>query len=329
VRSGVEAAGMDWVLLTDADLQFDLRELEDFLPSAARADLVVGWRILRQDPVNRRLNAAAWNWLVRRMFHLPVRDVDCAFKLVRRDLLQSCALTSGGAMISTELLVKCLAAGVLADYGHATGVDLSPLAVEAARHRGHPDVRRGAIENLPFADDSFDAVTCLDVIEHTADDRASLAELRRVTRPGGLALVTVPAYQSLWSAHDEVNLHFRRYGRGQLEAAAEATGWSWVRGTHFNAMLLAPAAVVRRATRGRARGTQRSDLDLTPAFADRLLELPMAAEARWLRGGRRLACGLSMLAVLRCPVVAPASAPRRGAPLTRRSSTHRHLTTAA
>jgi len=111
VRTGIGAARMDWVLLTDADLQFDLRELEDFLPSAARADLVVGWRILRRDPLNRRVNAAAWNRLVRTMFHIPVRDIDCAFKLVRRDLLQSCALSASGAMISTELLVRCLAAG--------------------------------------------------------------------------------------------------------------------------------------------------------------------------------------------------------------------------
>jgi glycosyltransferase involved in cell wall biosynthesis len=111
VRTGIAAARMPWVFLTDADLQFDLTELEDFLPVAADADIVVGWRIARHDPLNRRLNAAAWNWLVRRMFRLPVRDVDCAFKLVRRDLLQSFPLESTGAMISTELVVKCLAAG--------------------------------------------------------------------------------------------------------------------------------------------------------------------------------------------------------------------------
>jgi glycosyltransferase involved in cell wall biosynthesis len=111
VRTGIAAARMPWVFLTDADLQFDLTELEDFLPVAANADIVVGWRIARRDPLNRRLNAAAWNWLVRRMFRLPVRDVDCAFKLVRRDLLQSFPLEATGAMISTELLVKCLAAG--------------------------------------------------------------------------------------------------------------------------------------------------------------------------------------------------------------------------
>jgi len=111
VRTGIAAARMPWVFLTDADLQFDLSELEDFLTPAANADLVVGWRILRRDPLNRRLNAAAWNWLVRRMFRLPVRDVDCAFKLVRRDLLERFTLEATGAMISTELVVKSLAAG--------------------------------------------------------------------------------------------------------------------------------------------------------------------------------------------------------------------------
>jgi glycosyltransferase involved in cell wall biosynthesis len=111
VRTGIAAARMPWVFLTDADLQFDLTELEDFLPVATDADLVVGWRIARRDPLNRRINAAAWNWLVRRMFRLPVKDVDCAFKLVRRDLVQSFPLEATGAMISTELVVKCLAAG--------------------------------------------------------------------------------------------------------------------------------------------------------------------------------------------------------------------------
>lgn len=111
LRSGIEAARMPWVLLTDADLQFDLRELEDFVEIAQRADAVVGWRILRQDPVHRRLNAAAWNRLVRALFHLPVRDVDCAFKLVRRGLLADVAIHSAGAMISTELMVRLLAAG--------------------------------------------------------------------------------------------------------------------------------------------------------------------------------------------------------------------------
>jgi glycosyltransferase involved in cell wall biosynthesis len=111
VRSGIAAATEPWILLTDADLQFDLDELAGFLPLAERADMVVGWRILRRDPLNRRLNAAAWNWLVRQTCGVPVRDVDCAFKLVRRDLVQPLPLRASGAMVSTELIVHGLAAG--------------------------------------------------------------------------------------------------------------------------------------------------------------------------------------------------------------------------
>jgi glycosyltransferase involved in cell wall biosynthesis len=111
VRSGIGAARMPWIFLTDADLQFNLDQLDAFVPMAADADLVIGWRIARCDPLVRRANAAAWNWLVRRAFELDVRDVDCAFKLMRRDVVAGLELASGGAAISTELLVKALARG--------------------------------------------------------------------------------------------------------------------------------------------------------------------------------------------------------------------------
>jgi glycosyltransferase involved in cell wall biosynthesis len=111
LRSGIEAARQPWILLTDADRQFDLTQLEDFLPFAPDHDLLVGHRVARQDPLGRRVTARAWNALVRVVFGLPVRDVDCAFKLVRRERVANLPLVSSGAMISTELLVRCLADG--------------------------------------------------------------------------------------------------------------------------------------------------------------------------------------------------------------------------
>jgi glycosyltransferase involved in cell wall biosynthesis len=111
LRTGIEAARMPWVLLTDADLQFDLRDLDDFVLLSDSADLVAGRRVLRSDPLRRRVNGVAWSWLVRHMFRLPVTDVDCAFKLIRREILDDLTLTSTGAMISAELLVKSRAAG--------------------------------------------------------------------------------------------------------------------------------------------------------------------------------------------------------------------------
>jgi glycosyltransferase involved in cell wall biosynthesis len=113
VRSGIVASRSEWVLLTDADLQFDLSELRFLLPLACDNDLVAGYRLDRADPVARRLAAHAWNQLMRRTFRVGVRDVDCAFKLVRRDLLEQIPLTSGGAMISTELVARIVAAGAV------------------------------------------------------------------------------------------------------------------------------------------------------------------------------------------------------------------------
>ena len=111
LRSGFDAATMDLVFFTDADNQFDPEQLPALLARLDDADAVVGYRETRRDPMARRLNAAAWNRLVRLLLDVPVRDVNCAFKLFRRDVLMGLALESDGAMINTELLAKLRRAG--------------------------------------------------------------------------------------------------------------------------------------------------------------------------------------------------------------------------
>jgi SAM-dependent methyltransferase len=189
----------------------------------------------------------------------------------------------------------------LVAFGEVSGIELNEDAAEVARSRGHGDVRVGRLEELPWPDASFDLVTCLDVIEHTTDDRATLAELRRVTRPGGTLLVTVPAYPRLWSHHDEANHHFRRYSRPALRAVAAAAGWTLVRESSFNTVLLAPAAAVRLAERRRRSPADGypNDLDRGAGWLNRALEWPLAIEAGWLSRGGTLPFGLSLLAVLR------------------------------
>jgi glycosyltransferase involved in cell wall biosynthesis len=111
LRTGIAAASMPWILLTDADLQFDLGQLAEVTPLAGHYDLVIGRRTPRRDPLYRRVYGHTWNWLVRRLLELPVRDVDCAFKLARRELLQALELRATGAMISPELVARSLARG--------------------------------------------------------------------------------------------------------------------------------------------------------------------------------------------------------------------------
>jgi 2-polyprenyl-3-methyl-5-hydroxy-6-metoxy-1,4-benzoquinol methylase len=192
----------------------------------------------------------------------------------------------------------------LASYGEVTGVDLSEDAAAVARRRGDFDVRIARLEQLPFDDETFDLVTCLDVIEHTPDDIVALRELRRVSKPQGQLMITVPAYQALWSRHDVANHHYRRYSRRSLRAAAQTAGWQIERMTSFNSLLLAPAAVIRLLQRNRpASGDYSTDLRLGRRGLNRLLEQPLRLEARWLAGGRTLPAGLSLLAVVRNPAV--------------------------
>jgi SAM-dependent methyltransferase len=193
----------------------------------------------------------------------------------------------------------------LARFGRPFGVDIDAGSVERARTRGHQAVR-ASVSELPFEDEMFSITTCLDVVEHLDDDRGALRELLRVTEPGGALVVTVPAYQALWSRHDEANQHRRRYGSASLAAAAADAGWTVERSTYFNSLLLPAAAAVRLLERRRRRPAEFSDLELTPARLDPVLELPMRLEAALLRRGARLPAGLSLLAVFRRVAVVPA-----------------------
>jgi SAM-dependent methyltransferase len=188
----------------------------------------------------------------------------------------------------------------LAELGSVTGLELAEASVEAARARGVGEVVAGSVEEMPFDDNSFDLGVSFDVIEHLADEHAALHELRRVVKSGGYLLVTVPAYQWLWSDHDIVNHHYRRYTRASLERAAHEAGWQTISTTHFNSLLL-PAAIAARLTmRWRHSDEPVSDLERTPGGRiNATLEKPLRLEARLIGAGRRIPAGLSLLAVFR------------------------------
>ncbi len=116
LRTGFDAAcasGLDWAFFTDADGQFDMAELVGFLTVAqvTRADLVVGYRVHRADPLVRRVNARMWGWLSNLLVRHGVRDVDCAFKLIRCSVLADLHLTGEAATISPELVAKARRSG--------------------------------------------------------------------------------------------------------------------------------------------------------------------------------------------------------------------------
>ena len=118
--------------------------------------------------------------------------------------------------------------------------------------------------------------------------------------PGGSLLVTVPAYQWLWSGHDEINHHHRRYTRRSLQRVAEQAGWEQMRTTYFNSLLLPVAILLRALDRLNTKTTESSlDLWVPPGPLNWLLERPLALEAALIGRGGRIPAGLSLLAVFR------------------------------
>ena len=130
-------------------------------------------------------------------------------------------------------------------YGQAEGVDISEQAVEFCRQRGLGGVKLGAIEELPFEDQSFDIVTALDVIEHLDDDAAGLQEMRRVLRPGGTLLLFVPAFMFLWGVQDDVSHHRRRYRLPALRKLLEQGGFKVEKASYANITFFVPVLLVR------------------------------------------------------------------------------------
>lgn len=144
--------------------------------------------------------------------------------------------------------VGCGTGSNLAEFSkiaEATGIDMSADALAFCRRRGVERVALSGVERLPFADATFDVVTAMDMLEHTDDDLAALAELRRVLKPDGLLLVTVPAYGFLWSEHDEALQHRRRYTAHELRNKLTVRGFRIERSSYFITALFFPILVMR------------------------------------------------------------------------------------
>ncbi len=103
---GFREAEKDWIFYTDGDGQFDFDDLERLIPLLSRFDIASAYRVDRQDPLVRKANAWAWGMLVRRVFRMSTRDIDCAFKIYPRSFVEQIELRSTGALIDTEMLAK-------------------------------------------------------------------------------------------------------------------------------------------------------------------------------------------------------------------------------
>jgi len=113
----------------------------------------------------------------------------------------------------------------LEQFGHVDNVDTSQEAITYAKSKGIKNVKKVKGIKLPYKDKTFDLLVALDVLEHIDEDEKALLEWRRVIKKEGKVIITVPAYQWLWSEHDESLHHKRRYTLSELVAKCNRAGF--------------------------------------------------------------------------------------------------------
>ena len=215
------------------------------------------------------------------------------------------ALTAGsacGASTAKVLDAGCGTGGLILrlrqrhpDWRYS-GIDFMPLACELARKRCGPevDIRVASITELPFADESFDAVVSADVVCQVDNPEVAAREFSRVLRPGGVAVINVPAYMWMWSYHDDSCQTKHRYTRREVDRLLADAGFVDRRTTHWNALPFPVVWAKRKLFRSAA---DSSDVKLYPRPVEAVFNAAMEIEHAWLRAGGRWAWGTSVFAV--------------------------------
>jgi ubiquinone/menaquinone biosynthesis C-methylase UbiE len=160
----------------------------------------------------------------------------------------------------------------LSQYGDIRGIDISEETIRLCKTRGIDRIVRCDAMKLPFRDGSFDVVLALDALEHFPDDRLAIREIRRIAKPGALVLVTVPAFQFLWSPHDVAYHHFRRYTRGELGGKLRDGGLQLHKLSYYSMSVLPPVFAMRKLRKAAQKQGEQ-------AHSDFFLKLPGPVES--------------------------------------------------
>ncbi|MEI6288247.1 MAG: class I SAM-dependent methyltransferase [bacterium] len=187
---------------------------------------------------------------------------------------------------------------LLEDQGYdATGIDFSEIAVDYCQDK-KLNVLKGSAEKLIFSDSTFDVIVAMDLLEHLKNDLVAVEEFRRVLKPGGLAIIAVPAHPSLFSIHDEELQHYRRYGRKQFLDLFNH-GWTVEKISWIHGLILLPIMFKRFLAKvGFIKG-QSSDVRPVGKITEVVLNVLYKVELFYYKIFGRLPFGLSLLLVVR------------------------------
>ena len=186
----------------------------------------------------------------------------------------------------------------LDEIGETYGMDMSDEALSFSKEIFTGRVEKGALpDQLPYQENFFDLITALDVIEHIDNDVDSISAIRSLLAPGGKVVFTVPAYMFLWSPHDEMNEHKRRYTLPELKKKLVEAGFTVEKISYYNTFLFPAVFLVRMLNNGLKRDGA-SDMDMPSSPLNYVLKKIFGIEKYLLRY-LNLPFGVSVLAVVR------------------------------
>ena len=186
----------------------------------------------------------------------------------------------------------------LEEVGQTFGMDMSDEAISFSREIFNGRVEKGSLpDQLPYQDNFFNLITALDVIEHINNDVDSISAIRSLLVPGGKAVFTVPAYMFLWSAHDEMNEHKRRYTLLELNEKLVQAGFTVEKISYYNTFLF-PVVFMVRMLNNVLKRDGASDMDMPGSALNYVLKKIFGIEKYLLRVFN-LPFGVSVLAVVR------------------------------
>jgi len=215
----------------------------------------------------------------------------------RRDILHDYVARYAGLPKDAQILEIGCGTGhnlpMLQQFGEVDAIEIDPAARAIATERLGKPAGDAPLPTLPgVRRGAYDLVAVLDVIEHIGDDVAALRAMKDCLKLGGKILIAVPAHQWMWSAHDVVNHHHRRYSKASLRKAIDAAGLTPKKLGYFNSLLFPLAAAARVA--GRMTGREDSDDSPPPKPVNKAFEAIFRTE-RHLVGRMPMPIGVSIL----------------------------------
>lgn len=193
---------------------------------------------------------------------------------------------------------------MLQEFGEVTSVEYNKECCDFVNETLHLNFIHGSITELPFKENEFDLVCAFDVVEHVSDDKTAVSELHRVCKPGGYTFTTVPAFKILWSEHDVINEHVRRYKMSNYLSLFKGVKAKIHFRSYYNFYLFPAVAIFRilsAAIKGKAaeRKPRSDNSKIQNGFVSASLLRIFKSESFFLKRGIRFPVGISLMVISR------------------------------